>query len=200
MFAVQGLSAQKRVVKVQGQPHEYLTDLHGGKEDAKVRIVASSTDTIDFSKITCWAGVVDTSRPFARAALVVKWTDERALQRDDSILVWGYWWNTVDESNFDVHKYTIDMIRAVGNTDCNFVALLQNTGGGNFTVGGIGYNFNNWQTPPNIIFKQAEAVSDTRVKFNYTGSPNCAEGQYKILTSPIRVPTGLQNNTGVETN
>jgi hypothetical protein len=183
MLAAQGLSAQKRVIKVQGHPHEYLTNLKGGKEDATIepRLTGTSTDSIDFSKITCWAGVVDPTRPSARAALVVKWTDEKALQRDDSILVWGYHWNTVDASGFDVHKYTIDMIRAVGNTDCNFIALLQNTGGGNFTVGGIGYNFDDYQTPPNIIYNLAGAeAADSTVKFHYTNAPNCTEGQLGI--------------------
>jgi hypothetical protein len=190
MLATQGLSAQKRVIKVQGHPHEYLTKLHGGKEDVKATVVASSTDTIDFNAIQCWAGTVDPSRPSARAVLVVKWTDERALQRGDSILVWGYRWNTKDASGFDVHKYTIDMIRAVGNTDCNFIALLQNTGGGNFTVGGIGYSFDDFQTPPNIIFKPAEAAGDARVKFNYTGSPNCDMAQLGI---PYNVGTQVVN-------
>jgi hypothetical protein len=58
LFAVQGLSAQKRVIKVQGHPHEYLTDKYGGKEDAGIRTAISpqegGTTYIEPGSIECW--------------------------------------------------------------------------------------------------------------------------------------------------
>jgi hypothetical protein len=189
LLATQGLSAQKRVIKVQGHPHEYLTRLHGGKEDVKARIVTGSTANINLADIECWAGGLDptiTSNFVDSAVLIVKWTDDKALERGDSILIWGYRWNTISIYNDPtygpdtsaVHKYTIDMIRAVANYDCAFSALLQNTSAGNFAAGGFGYNFDfldNFKRVP-LEFDAGDAAADSRITFGYE-YPNCDIGQ-----------------------
>jgi hypothetical protein len=106
------------------------------------------------------------------AYLMVKWTDSTAVSNVDTMLVWGYVWNP----NEYVPKTTIDMIRAVANVDCNFNALLQNTGGGNFTVGGFGYNFNE-NGRVTVKFNGDGAAADPFVKFKYGDLPDCANGQ-----------------------
>jgi hypothetical protein len=185
MLATQSLSAQKRVIKVQGHPHELLTEKHGDKEDAGTRIVRATGDVanIVLDSITCWAGNPDPSLPIDSAVLLVKWTDGKMSGLEgDSTLAWGYRWNsasiyvdpdTGEADTFPTHKYTIDMIRAVANVDCHFAALLQNTGGGNFVVGGFGYNLYYRGRLP-MTFNQAGAAADALIKFHYTGSPNCA--------------------------
>jgi hypothetical protein len=187
---------RKGVIHVQGHPHELLTKLHGGKEDAGTRIVRATGDVanIVLDSIKCWAGNPNPSLPIDSAVLLIKWTDGKlAEESGDSILAWGYRWSTISISvNPDgtrdtfpaATRYTIDMIRAVANADCRFNALLQNTGGGNFIVGGFGYNLIAPERLPMQFYKDA-AAADTLIKFHYTGSPNCDMGQGAI---PYDVP------------
>jgi hypothetical protein len=178
---------RKGVIHVQGHPHEYLTKLHGGKEDAGTRIVRATgtVANIVLDSITCWTGNVDPTLPIDSAVLLIKWTDGKlASESGDSILAWGYRWNPVNKKGYAVTKYTIDMIRAVANADCRFNALLQNTGGSDFIVGGFGYNLYDPERLP-MTFDQAGAAADTLVEFHYTVSPNCAMGQGAI---PYDVP------------
>jgi hypothetical protein len=212
MLAPTGLSAQKRVIKVQGHPHELLTQKHGGKEDAtkEPRLTGTPTDSIKISDITCWAGSVDptiTPNYVDSAILVIKWT-KRPIMEDtpDTIFVWGYRWNTISiyidpvygPDTSEVKKYTIDMIRAVANADCRFLALLQNTSEGNFTAGGFGYNAfpgNSGRAP--VGFNASAAATDTRIKFHYTGSPNCAVGQGAVPYSVSDQVSEAQKRAGI---
>jgi hypothetical protein len=217
MLAPTGLSAQKRVIKVQGHPHELLTQKHGGKEDAitRTREVTGSTANINLADITCWAGGVDPTidpQYIDSAVLLVKWTDQKALSRGDSILIWGYRWNTITISvNPDgsrdtfpaATRYTIDMIRAVGNADCAFSALLQNTSAGNFTAGGFGYNFASPFERVPVQFNATGAKNDSRIKFGYE-YPNCNMSQgtvpydvYAQATEAIRREEADFSSTGI---
>jgi hypothetical protein len=183
------LYAQKRegnVVKVQGHVHELLTKQAAEKEAAKgeLRVPIGSVYNIDPANIDCWVGCVNTELTVDTAYLLIKWTDDKARARGDSILIWGYLWNPQPYSN----KYSIDMIRAVANFDCRFSTLLQNTSGGDFAVGGFGYNFAGETRVP-LIFDyagaQGLAARDT-IHFHYTGTPNCASpyNQFVVPTSP----------------
>jgi hypothetical protein len=176
LFAVQGLSAQKRVIKVQGHPHEYLTDKYGGKEDAtaKTRAVTGSTANINLADIKCWAGSPNPTLPIDSAVLLIKFTGLSPYEyARDSILIWGYRWNPKTVEGYDVTKYTIDMIRAVANADCRFIAMLQSSSGLGFTAGGFGYNYDPDAFRPRVQFDAAAAAADDTIKFHYTGSPNC---------------------------
>jgi hypothetical protein len=174
--------SHKRIIYVQGHPHELLTKLHGDKEDAGTRIVQTSGDVahIDLADIVCWAGSPDLSRKTDSAVLVIKWTDGKVPinTEGDSILAWGYHWNpqTAPPKSYPVTKYTVDMIRAVANADCAFSALLQNSSGGDIVVGGLGYNFATIARVP-LEFDSLGAVTNDTIKFHYTGSPNCDYAQ-----------------------
>jgi hypothetical protein len=171
---------RKGVIHVQGHPHELLTIKHGGKEDVKTKLQlkVTETDSIKLSDIKCWAGGLDPD--IARvdsAVLVIKFTSVPGEFAGDSILIWGYHWNPVNKKGYDVHKYTIDMIRAVANADCRFLALLQNSSGGDFTAGGFGYNYGDDVYRPGVRFNYDAAVADTLVEFYYADSINCAMAQ-----------------------
>jgi hypothetical protein len=181
-----GLSAQKRegnVVTVQGHVHEWLTKQAAGKEAAKkaIRVGEGNVYNINPEDVRCWVGCVNTTdptmQPVDTAYLLVKWTDAKAHNRGDSILIWGYIWNSKTPTySYDVDKYSIDMIRAVANFDPQFMTLLQNTGGGNFAVGGFGYNFGEEARVPieyDYIGAKRESVTDT-IHFRYDTAPNCA--------------------------
>jgi hypothetical protein len=186
------------VIFVQGHPHELLTRLYaeGKWKHPETKLTGTPTDSIKFSDVLCWAGYPDPTRPIDSAVLIVKWTDQKALDRGDSILIWGYRWNPINSSGYAVTKYTIDMIRAVANADCRFSALLQNTSNGDFVVGGFGYNFKEDGRVP-LQFYLEKAAADTLVRFNYTGSPNCAYEQgaipYEVKT---QVAEAIQRSTG----
>jgi hypothetical protein len=223
-LAGQGLSARKRVIKVQGHPHESLTTLHGGKEDAtaKTRAVTGSTANINLADIQCWAGGLDptiTSQYIDSAVLLVKWTQIPEEYTADSILIWGYRWNTIsisidpatgERDTFQAApKYTIDMIRAVANADCRFSVLLQNSSAAGFTAGGFGYNIDDENTyRVHLRFDAAGAAADSRIKFHYTGSPNCTVGQgvipYNVSDQTTEAfkragvpPANVDNGTGI---
>jgi hypothetical protein len=191
--------SHKRVIHVQGHPHELLTQLHGAKDiKLEARLTGTPTDSIKISDITCWAGGLDptiTSEYIDSAILLVKWTGTPPIELYDSILIWGYRWNTISIYNDPVYgpettfvkKYTIDMIRAVANSDCRFITLIQNTSEGNIAVGGFGYGFDASAYRPWVVFDSAGAAADTaNIKFHYTGSPNCDRGQTAI---PYNVST-----------
>jgi hypothetical protein len=178
LLTTQGLSAQRRVIKVQGHPHESLTKLIGDREDA-LR-TAGSTYNINLADIQCWAGGLDPNiAEIDSAVLLIKFTDGKRPSEGDSIIAWGYRWNPVNSGGYAVTKYTIDMIRAVANADCRFLALLQNSSGGDFVAGGFGYN-HVMDTRVPVQFDAAGAAENDTIKFHYTGSPNCDYGQGAI--------------------
>jgi hypothetical protein len=204
-----GLYAQKRegnVVKVQGHVHELLTKQAAGKEAAKkvIQTPVGNVYNINPDSITCWVGCVNTSLPVDTAYLLIKWTDGKAAERgdNDSILIWGYVWNPQQYFN----KYSIDMIRAVANFDCKFSTLQQNTGGGDFTVGGFGYNFEaDRRVPIEFDYAGAKRESDLdTIHFNYETMPNCPAPYNQFALPEDPDPTTLaeqaiaaSENTGV---
>jgi hypothetical protein len=199
------LYAQKRegnVVKVQGHVHELLTKQAAEKEAAKkiIQTPIGNVYNINPDSVTCWVGCVNTTDPMMQpvdtAYLLIKWTDGKAADRkdNDSILIWGYIWNTHTPQGYDVNKYSIDMIRAVANFDCRFSTLQQNTGGGNFTVGGFGYNFatRDARVPIRFDYDGAKRESDLdTIHFNYTAPPNCAAPYNQFAVPENPEPTDL---------
>jgi hypothetical protein len=147
-------------------------------------------NSINPGDVTCWIGCVDRSdlanNPVDTAYLLVKWTDDKAIERGDSVLIWAYVWNTKTPQGYAINKYSIDMLRAVANGDCRFSVLLQNTGGGNFAVGGFGYNFDDLE-PGRVplefdsVGAQGLVARDT-IQFRYTGNPNCATPYNQFVT------------------
>ncbi|OAV67104.1 hypothetical protein Barb6_02419 [Bacteroidales bacterium Barb6] len=183
---------KQSVFTVQGHPHELLTKrLQEGKlkkPHPKPPIVGSTHD-IDLEDIECWVGNPVDSLPIDSAVLLVKFTDGKraSLGRGDSILIWGYQWNTltIPYPHYGVTKYSIDMIRAIANVDARFTALLQNTGAGNFVVGGFGYNYTpNDDEPVPVWFDIREASVDPFIRFSYYPPANCETGQLAVPYSP----------------
>jgi hypothetical protein len=220
-----GLSAQKRegnVITVQGHHHEVLTrQAAQGKGVPQViqspQATSGSVYNIIPDSVHCTVGctTVDPavinpdSVIISTAYLMLKWTDTKARTRGDSILIWKYQWvsryfNTTYNYWIDVSKTSIDMIRAVANSDARFSALLQNTGGGNFTAGGFGYNFGD-SARVGLRFDLTAAMLDTiNIKFRYAVSPNCLApyNQFALPTSPVpntlvSQATTASNNTGI---
>jgi hypothetical protein len=190
MLAVQGLSAQKRVIKVQGHPHEYLTNKLGDKEDATTTRTAvplgnpGDTTYINPTSIQCW---IDEPKliPGERidsAYLIIKWTDRKDL---DSMFVWGYRWNPIRYGDSIPH-HGIDMLRSVVNNDKRLSTLLQYTGASGHAVGGFGlnmYNDGSSCSRVTIDFNIADAQHNDpdSVYFSYF-APNeyCSEGQVTV--------------------
>jgi hypothetical protein len=201
MLASQGLSAQQRVVKVQGHPHELLTQM-AAQGVARTAVSASPTDIayIDPGKIKCWIdepklnprGEIDS------AYLVIKFTDGLAL---DSLFVWGFRWNP-DPA---VPRHGIDMLRTVVNNDERLSVMVQYTGTFGHAVGGIGLNWNRSGadcTRADLIFDLDGAESDRNVKFVYrNASPDCEDGQVSIPFISVNTRTGQaaseSENTGI---
>jgi hypothetical protein len=186
MFATQGLSAQKRVIKVQGHPHELLTDKYGGKEDATtireaVSVTLPDTTYINPASIACWIDEpkLISSERIDSAYLMIKWTDGKNL---DSVFVWGYRWNPIRYGDSIPH-HGIDMLRTVVNNDKRLSVLLQYTGASGHAVGGIGLNLYGNCTRATIDFDIAAAQHDDpdSIWFSYF-SPNkyCSEGQVTV--------------------
>jgi hypothetical protein len=221
MLAPQGLSAQQRVgnvVKVQGHVHELLTkQMHERRRAPKIiQTPVGSVYNINPKDIQCWVGCTELEYPadsiiaIDTAYLLVKWTDGKAAKRgdNDSILIWGYRWVSQYRhaiyGPISVTKCSIDMIRAVANFDCRFSVLLQNTGGGSFTLGGLGYNFAR-EARVELEFERDSAVVDTLIKYRYTGySPNCPApyNQFVVPEEPndstlIAQALNASQNTGV---
>jgi hypothetical protein len=198
-----GQSKHSPIITVQGHPHELLTKLYGGKPYIKPA-PKPKLGEIDTGLVRCWSGHLNPAIPSQyvdTAYLIVKWTDgKRALiDEADSVLVWGYVWNSVSLYNnpvtgqvdtFPVTVHSIDMLRAVANSDCRLLVLLQQTGVNGYTVGGIGYNYT---VIPIDSCEQCRRVpvhfdlagADTTVtSFHYKGTPNCNVGQTAVPFLP----------------
>jgi hypothetical protein len=189
LFLSAGLFAQQqRVVKVQGIPHELLTrKLAQGKWkmprfSAVTRGTNASINPRDFD---CWIGSPNESLQVDTAYLVVKFTDGKRTA-GDSILAWGYRFNPKDAYGDSVLVHTIDMIRAVANSDQRFTVLSQYTGVYGFTVGGFGFNYSDGECARvPLAFNYNGAKADPSIAFHYEGSPNCAAGQVATPISPV---------------
>ncbi|MDR1500383.1 MAG: hypothetical protein LBI58_05330, partial [Tannerellaceae bacterium] len=146
MLAPQGLSAQQRVVKVQGHPHELLT--RRAAEGTALRAVSPPPRDISYvdpANIGCWIDEpnLSTSIEIDSAILMIKFTDGKNI---DSLFVWGYRWNPYKVYGADtsfVQHHGIDMIRTVANNDKRLTVMLQYTGENGHTVGGIGADLYN---------------------------------------------------------
>jgi hypothetical protein len=190
MLAPQGLSAQQRTVKVQGQPHELLTRKAASGEwraPLLMPVVTGSNYSVDFSEIRIWAVERNINPDWCidSAALIVKWTDGKNI---DSTLIWGFRWNkytVYDNDTVYVTKYGIDMMRAVAGADPRFMVLMQNTGSMGYTIDGIGYVFNDCRRP-NIEFDYAGALADSsHIAFHYICPPNYDMGQKACPDDPV---------------
>jgi hypothetical protein len=193
MIAPQGATAQSKVIKVQGQhPHELLTRL--AAEGKLPPPKAPSKRHGDVPTPYCWAGHLDptiTSNYVDTAYLLVKWTDGKRAEYGDSLLIWGYVWNTISiytypdgtKDTAKVTAHSIDMLRAVANADCRFTVLLQQTGVNGYTIGGIGYNYATAVRVP-LWFDLTSAQADTMIKFKYFTPPNCSVGQRVVPYDP----------------
>lgn len=183
MLAPQGLSAQKGVVKVQGNhPHELLTrQAAQGKLRQRAQMVQQDTNYIDPGDIQCWAYEPNVTSYTDTAYLLIKFTDGKSVQpfTGDSLLVWGYCYN--DQY---VPHHTIDMLRTVANTDTRLTVLLQYTGTSGYSVGGVGFNHGKDCSRVPVVFDYKGAVSDTTIVFRYTGNPNCDRGQVAVPPVP----------------
>jgi hypothetical protein len=226
-----GLSAQKRegnVVKVQGHVHELLTR-QAAQGKGAVQAPRAGTGTvynINPNDVTCTIGCTtvdpaitepDSLPTISTAYLMVKWTDEKAHEIGDSILIWKYQWvsrywykDTVTpaySSWTNVSKASIDMIRAVANFDGRFSVLLQNTGGGNFAVGEFGYSFapEIGRVPLRFDLAGAEGLSERdTIHFHYGNKPNCLAPYNQFVPQEFPTPDSLatlaiyfSQNTGV---
>jgi hypothetical protein len=198
-----GLSAQQQsgqskhspIITVQGHPHDGLTKRYGGKPYIKPAPKPKLGD-INPTQVLCWSGHLNPAigpEYVDSAYLIVKWTNVQSTEAD-SILIWGYVWNTIsiyvspDSSYRDtsaVTVHSIDMLRTVANSDCRLLVLLQQTGVNGYTVGGIGYNVEAGNQRVPIRFDLAGAKADTaNIHFKYNGSPNCTLGQTAVPFQP----------------
>jgi hypothetical protein len=181
--------SSKRVIHVQGHPHELLTKLHAEGKWEKPHPspdITGSNANVDFADICIWAQeAVNEAWDVDSAALIVKWTDSKAAS--DSSRIWGYRWNRYTVYAGDtvqVTKYSVDMIRAIANSDPKLSVLMQNTGSMGYTIDGIGYNHRECTRVP-IEFDLAGAVSDSgRIGFRYYYPPNTGMGQKYVPDHP----------------
>jgi hypothetical protein len=186
MLAPQGLSAQqKRVVKVQGHPHELLTQ-KAAEGTAQRKAVSTPADTayIDPDLVPCWIDEpgLDPELRIDSAYLMIRFTDSKAI---DSLFVWGYRWNPY------IEHHGIDMLRTVANNDRRLTVLLQYTGQSGHTVGGIGlnqYEEGTYCSRVDLDFDIYNAQREGYVDFKYFDDPDCADGQ-------VAVPDMLLVNT-----
>ncbi|MDR0699472.1 MAG: hypothetical protein LBG28_09705 [Tannerella sp.] len=188
MLATQGLSAQQRVVKVQGHPHEYLTK-KVAEGQARTAVTDAPTDTVYINpdNIFCWIddSELDPTLRIDSAYLIIKWTDHKAI---DSVFIWGYRWNA------NTLHHGIDMLRTVANNDRRLTVLLQYAGQSGHTVGGIGvnqYEEGTFCSRVELDFDLIGARTEGYVDFQYFDSPDCADGQ-------VAVPDMLLVNTLIE--
>jgi hypothetical protein len=194
MLAPQGLNAQQRVIKVQGHPHEYLTKKLGGKEDARKtakKVIRQQPNVIiDPDDIECWADIANliTAPPAVvdTAYLLIKFTDGKTSPTGivDSLIVWGFRYNSIDNYGDTVGIHTIDMLRTVANLDRRLTVMLQYTGVYGYSVTGIGYNHDKDCSRVPVSFDYKSAVSDTTIAFHYAGTPNCDIGQVAVPPVP----------------
>jgi hypothetical protein len=202
MLAPQGLSAQQRVIKVQGHPHEYLTKKLGSKDAKMKRTIVSTqlgdTTYINPASIPCWINEarLNTATQIDTAYLIIKWTDGKAI---DSVFVWGYRFNGTSP------HHGIDMLRTVANNDRRLSILLQYAGVFGHSVGGIGLNWNSSGADCSrvtINFNLIGAQTEGYVNFIYSGDTICARG-YGQVTVPTDVNGDISrartnyNSTGI---
>jgi hypothetical protein len=175
MLAPAGLSAQERVVKVQGHPHRLLTQ----QAARKTAVAAAPTDTvyIDPKNIECWIDEpgFDPSLRTDSAYLIIKFTDDLTI---DSVFVWGYRWNPY------IEHHGIDMLSTVANNDQRLMVMLQYSGLYGHAVGGVGMNWYRGGidcSRVEVDFNIAEAQKDQGwIDFRYFDDPNCYEGQVSV--------------------
>jgi hypothetical protein len=206
MIAPQGATAQSKIIKVQGQhPHELLTRMVA---EGKIKLPKAPAKKVGevVPGPQCWAGHLDptiTSNYVDTAYLIVKWTDGKR-EGGDSLLIWGYVWNTISiytypdgtKDTAKVTAHSIDMLRAVANADCRFTVLLQQTGVNGYTIGGIGYNYETAVRVP-LHFELDSAIADSLIKFRYYSLPNCAVGQRVVPYQPqLQADDAINTATG----
>ena len=194
--AVTGLSAQENVVKAQGHPHEVLTQKAAEGTAKRAAVAAAPTDTvyIDPAAIQCWIDEpgLDPSLRVDSTILAIKFTDDK--EEVDSLFVWGYRWNPVDEDGDSVAHHGIDMLRTVANNDKRLITMLQYSGLYGHSVGGIGLNWNEEvadcsRSELDFDIAGAQHNDPDSVEFSYF-SPNkyCSLGQ-------VAVPVNANNST-----
>ena len=162
----------KDVVKVQGHPHELLTKLHaeGKWEYPEALLTGTPTDSITFSGLQ-FVNAATTARRDT-AVLVVKWKDGKRWEAGDSILAWGF----IFDSGIDTIT-SEDMIRAVAAADASLTALLLNTGVSastgdtlNYAAGGFGYNHSDKSRVP-LFYDLASVEKDPNIGFRFVPPP-----------------------------
>ncbi len=115
--------------------------------------------TLDFDKITHWAGEGD-----ARAALVVLFDGQKSAQ------VWGYRWDSSASSK----PSGADMVKAIAKASTDFDVMIQWTNFG-YTLSGAGFSFDH--AVMNYLRYDFEgAVDDGNISFGYY-TPNTGMGQ-----------------------
>ncbi|MDR0733133.1 MAG: hypothetical protein LBF08_03610 [Dysgonamonadaceae bacterium] len=207
MLAPQGLSAQKRVVKVQGHPHELLTRkaAEGKLKRLHLKPPKALRGTIDPDNILCWANIANliTTPPAVvdTAYLLIKFTDGKISPTGvDSLIVWGFRYNSIDSYGDTTGIHTIDMLRTVANLDKRLTVMLQYTGVYGYSVVGIGYNHNKDCSRVPVFFDYKGAVSDTTIAFHYIGTPNCNVGQVAVPPIPqtlAQLAIEIGDSTGI---
>lgn len=114
--------------------------------------------TLDFGKITHWAGEGD-----ARAALVMLFDGQKTAQ------VWGFRWNSSASK-----PSGSDMVKAIAGASTDFDAMIQWTNFG-YTLSGAGFSFDH--AVMNYLRYDFEgAVDDGNISFGYY-TPNTGMGQ-----------------------
>lgn len=115
--------AQTTTINVQGQPHKVSAAVAARIQKSAE---ATTSTSIDFSKIERWAGEGD-----CKAALAIKWADG---QNDGKTLVWGYRWNKGETKTGE------DLVRAVAKADPAFYVLAESGSAFGTAFGGFGYD------------------------------------------------------------
>ncbi len=114
--------------------------------------------TLDFGKITHWAGEGD-----ARAALVMLFDGQKTAQ------VWGFRWNSSASK-----PSGSDMVKAIAGASTDFDAMIQWTNFG-YTLSGAGFSFDH--AVMNYLRYDFEgAIDDGNISFGYY-TPNTGMGQ-----------------------
>jgi hypothetical protein len=190
-----GQATRRPFATVQGHPHESVSGLYASKPYPKPG-PKPKLGEIDPRRVDCWSGHLNPAIPAQyvdSAYLIVKWTDGKREEEGDSMLVWGYVWNSVslykdpttgEVDTFPVTVHSIDMLRAIANADCRLLVLLQQTGVNGYTVGGIGYNFETGNQRVPIRFDLAGAKKDSTVTFRYDTSFDCTTAQNALPFLP----------------
>lgn len=123
-----------------------------------------SAETVDFDKITHWAGEGPN-----KAALVVSLVPGDG-QKSPGVPVWGYRW--ADGEN----PTCFDMMTAIASESDDLLVLVQNTGEMGYTLNGLGYSRIAEALVSNIVYDFDGAVADDRISFGFY-EPNKAMSQ-----------------------